>query len=637
MLDGIRKATANWLGKLIMAVVVGFLIVSFGIWGIGDIFRIYGRTTVAKVGATEIGVEQFRQTYNERLRVLGQQFKQPITPEMAHSLGLDRRLLGEMIAEAALDERAHQLKLNLPDAEIARQITNDPNFRGPSGQFDRFLFDAKIRNAGFSEPRYAAEQRKTALRREITLSVGVNMPAPKTAADAMNRYQNEERGIEYVLLEPSAAGDIPAPEPDVLAKYLEERKFRFRAPEYRKLVLLPVSADELVRGIEVSDDDARRVYDEHPDRFGSPERRQVKQIVFQKPEDASAAAERIAAGGAFAGVAAEFGKSEKDIVDLGLVTKAGMFDHALADAAFALPEGGTSAPIAGRFGTSLLNLVKIEPGHSKSFAEVAPEIKKEIALERAKPKMLDMHDKIEDERASGMRIDEVAKKLGLTSQIIEAVDRAGHGPDGQPVAGLPPGVDILSPAFLTDINVESDPVQLRNGGFVWYDVAAITPARDRSLDEVKDKVEAQWREDEVARRLSAKAAEIVDKLKAEGSFADVAAAAGLTVQPMWGLRRGRASGPISAPAADVIFRTAKGAPGSAEGNDPTQRIVFRVTNIKEPTFDAASPEGKRLIETLRRSLTEDLYAQYLTQLQADLGTSINEEQLRRAVGAGETN
>ncbi|HLN10490.1 MAG TPA: SurA N-terminal domain-containing protein, partial [Xanthobacteraceae bacterium] len=385
MLDGIRKATANWLGKLVMAVVVGFLIISFGIWGIGDIFRMYGRTTLAKVGSTEIGVEQFRQLYNDRLRALSQQLKRPITPDMARALGIDRRLLAEVISESALDERARQLGLNLADDEVARQITNDPNFRGPIGQFDRFLFDAKIRNAGYSEPRYAAEQRRVALRREIALTVSGQVAAPKTFADAMNRYQNEERGIEYVVLGPSAAGEVPAPAPEVLAKYFGERKARFRAPEFRKLVLLPISVDELARGIEVSDEDARRVYDDHPDRFGSPERRQIKQIVFQKADDAQAAAGRIAAGGTFAAVAAEFGKKEQDIIDLGLVTKAAVFDPAIADAAFALPEGATSAPIAGRFGTSLVTIVKIEPGRSQPFAEVAPQIKKEIALERAKP------------------------------------------------------------------------------------------------------------------------------------------------------------------------------------------------------------------------------------------------------------
>jgi len=63
MLRGMRKASSNWLGKTIMATVMGILIVSFGIWGIADIFRGFGRSTVAKVGHTEITTDQFRQIY----------------------------------------------------------------------------------------------------------------------------------------------------------------------------------------------------------------------------------------------------------------------------------------------------------------------------------------------------------------------------------------------------------------------------------------------------------------------------------------------------------------------------------------------------------------------------------------------
>jgi peptidyl-prolyl cis-trans isomerase D len=636
MLDGIRKATANWLGKLVMAVVVGFLIISFGIWGIGDIFRLTGRSTVAKVGSTEIGVEQFRQLYNERLRQLGQRMQRPITPDMARALGLDRRLLGEVIAEAALDEQARRLKLNLSDEEIARQITSDPNFRGPTGQFDRFTFDAKIRNAGFSEPRYASEQRRTALRRAIALTISGQMTAPTTAADVLNRYQNEERTIEYVLLEASAAGDIPEPTPDVLAKYFEERKARFRAPEYRKIVLLPLSGADLARTIEVSDADARRAFDDRPDRYGTPERRQVQQVVFAKPEEAKAAAERIAAGSTFAAVAAELGKKEQDIIDLGLVTKAAIFDRAVADAAFALAEGATSDPVAGRFGTSLVHVVKIAPGQSKSFEDVAADIKKEIAEQRAKPQVLDTHDKIEDERAGGMRLDEVARKLKLSSRTIEAVDRSGRDPEGRPIPDLP-GADLVSAAFSTDVNVEADPQQLPGGGFVWFDVAAITPSRERTFEEMKDKVEAQWRDEEVNRRLAAKAAELVDKLKSESPFADVAASAGVTAQTLWGLKRGRPSGPVSAAAIDAIFRTAKGAPGSAEGNGPAQRMVFRVTDVTDPTFDPASPDGKRLVESVRTSLADDLYGQFVAKLESELGTVINDDLLRRAVGGGDAN
>jgi len=76
-----RKASSNWLGKIIMATVMGVLIVSFGVWGIADIFRGFGQSTLAKVGHTEISTEQFRQIYTERLQQIGRQFGRPLTME----------------------------------------------------------------------------------------------------------------------------------------------------------------------------------------------------------------------------------------------------------------------------------------------------------------------------------------------------------------------------------------------------------------------------------------------------------------------------------------------------------------------------------------------------------------------------
>ncbi len=65
MLRGIRKASANWLGRIVMGVVMSVLAASFAVWGINDIFRGFGRSTVAKIGGTEIPIEQFRQTYTD--------------------------------------------------------------------------------------------------------------------------------------------------------------------------------------------------------------------------------------------------------------------------------------------------------------------------------------------------------------------------------------------------------------------------------------------------------------------------------------------------------------------------------------------------------------------------------------------
>src|SRR6201998_4969881 len=111
MLRGLRKASSNWLGKAVMSVAMGALIVSFGIWGIADIFRGFGQSTVAKVGSTEISINEFRQTYTDKLQQLGRQFGRPLTMDQARAFGLDRQTLQQTIAEAALDEEARRLGL----------------------------------------------------------------------------------------------------------------------------------------------------------------------------------------------------------------------------------------------------------------------------------------------------------------------------------------------------------------------------------------------------------------------------------------------------------------------------------------------------------------------------------------------
>jgi peptidyl-prolyl cis-trans isomerase D len=631
MLRGLRKASSSALGKGIMAGVVGFLILAFGVWGIGDIFRGYGRSTAAKIGDTEISIEQFRQEYNDRLQQIGRQLRRPITPAQARDLGIEAQIVGQLVAETAIDEKARKMGLRLSDAEVARSIMNDPGFRGPTGQFDRQRFEYAIRNAGYSEARYTAEQRKVSLRRELSLSIGADVPVPKTAALALERFENEQRAFDYVVLGPAQAGDVPAPTPEVLQKYFDERKALFRAPEYRKVVLLSVSPADVAATIEVSDADARRYYDDHRDRFGTPEKRRIQQIVFPNAEEAKSAAESLAKGQSFEALAAERGKKDTDI-DLGLVAKSELVDRAVADAAFALREGGVSAPVAGRFGTTLLHVVKIEPEKMKSFDEVAGDIRHDQAIERAKPAIQNLFDKVEDERASGLSLEEVGKKLKLNVRTIEAVDRSGRDPSGTPVADLPAGVDVVASAFATDVGVENDPVQTKDGGNIWYDVVGVTRSRERALDEVKDKVEAGWRADQIAERLAAKATDMVDKLKAGAPFAEVAAANGLKVESKSGVQRGRAADPLSSRAIDAVFRTAKGAPGSAEGKTATERDVFVVTDVTVPAFDAASAQGQRYTETLRRAITDELVGEYVKRLEGDLGTTINPDALNRIRG-----
>src|SRR5215211_4423046 len=86
MLRGLRQASSNWVGKVIMAAVVGCLVLSFAIWGIGDVFRGFARSTVATIGRTEITIGQFRQIYNDRLQQFGRQRGRQLTMDQARAL-----------------------------------------------------------------------------------------------------------------------------------------------------------------------------------------------------------------------------------------------------------------------------------------------------------------------------------------------------------------------------------------------------------------------------------------------------------------------------------------------------------------------------------------------------------------------
>jgi peptidyl-prolyl cis-trans isomerase D len=632
MLRGIHKASANWIGRVVMGVVLGLIAISFGIWGIGDIFRGFGTSTVAKVGGTEIRVENFRQMYQDRLQQIGRQLNRPILPDQARALGLDRQLLSEVISETALDERTRQLRLNLSDAEVGREITDAPSFKGITGQFDRTRFDAVLRNMGYSEARFVAEQRRLTLRQQLIGTIGGEPPMPKAALDAFNRFQNEERAIEYLALGPAQAGDIPDPTPETLAKYFEARKVVFRSPEYRKITLVTLTPDNLAAQIEVSDAELKKAYADRRARYETPERRHLKQIVFPTMEEAKVAADKLAQGTNFEALAAERGLKETDI-DLGTVAKSAVVDRDVANAAFALKADEVSGPVQGRFGIAVVKVESIEPGKTRPFEDVSAELKQDMQTERAKNEVTNVQEKVEDERLGGATLADAARKFKLSPNIIEAIDRNGKDAQGNPVPDLPQNVDVLAAAFGADVHGENEPLRIPNrGGYVWFDVDSIAPARDRSLDEVKGPVVARWRDDEIAARLKSKAGEILDKVKAGTAFAEVAAADSLKVEWRPGIKRDGTAPGLSAVAVIEVFKTPQDATGSAEGAGPTERIVFRVTEIKVPPLDAQAADGKRLDEALKSRSGEDLLAQYLAKLQNDLGVSVNAIALNQITG-----
>jgi peptidyl-prolyl cis-trans isomerase D len=618
MLRNINKASSTWLGKAIMAAVMGFLVISFAIWGIGDIFRGgFGQNSVASVGGTDISIEQFRQYYNDQLQRLSREARRVITPDQARAMGLGPRFLEQLIAQTTLDEEARKLRLGLSNEEIAGRIRSNPAFQGPNGQFDPVRFAQLIRDLGFTEPRFVAQQRSDMLRRQIAQTIGGDIQVPNAALTALNQFQNEKRDVDYVALGPAQAGHVPSPMPDEITKFYEEHKAEFRAPEYRKVTLLSLSPADVAKLSGISDADAEAYFEQHKDQYGKPEKRDVHQIVFPDAAQAKAALQEIAGGATFQQVAEKHGFKPSD-TDLGLVSKSQIIEPAMAEAAFSLPAEKVSEPIQGRFGTVLVMVSKIEPGENVTFEQVAPQIKQTLAEQRARGALGEMRDKVEDERASGATLAETANKLG-------------RDPKGQPIAALqnmPP--NLINSIFTSDVGVDNEPVALPTGGFVYFDVTGVTPTRERTLDEVKTEVEARWRAEQIAKTLTEQTDQMLAKLKAGTPLAQVASEHGLTVQKATGLQRNKPSPNTPPSLAQAVFNTAKDGFGVAEGANPTERYVFQVTQVTDPSADPI--QSAQLKTVLQNSYAEDLIGEYLTRLENDFGVTRNEAAMNQAIG-----
>jgi peptidyl-prolyl cis-trans isomerase D len=631
MLKSMRDSAQGWLGRVVMAILMSLIILSFAIWGIGDIFRGFGENNLAQVGRIEIGADTFRNAYQTELQRQQRMERRNITNEEAHQYGLDRQVLSRLVGEAALDDQVHGLGLAVSEESIRKAIMKDDNFKGMTGQFDRQNFDAFLRDEGFTEKSYVRQQRGVQTRHEIIDSLTSGLQLPKALLEAMHRFQTETRSVDYILIPTAAAGALPAPSQGELKRFFQENQTLYGIPEYRGLVILTVTPALIAKPDEVSDGDARTRYEEvKNERFGAPEKRTVEQILYSSEADAKAARAKIDAGKTFGDLLKEKNLTSKD-ASLGTVTRGALIDKSVADAAFSLKEGEVSAPVKAQFGTVIVRTGKIVASTVKPYSEVAGELKHEIALQRAQKDIDRLHDAIEDQRTSGKSLTEAAKSVGIEPRIIATIDAMGNDPQGVPAKDLVDATALMKAAFASDIGVDNDTLRVQGGGYQWFEVTRIDKARDKTFDEAKADVEKAWRDDQAGKSLLAKTAELTKKLDAGESLAAIAAAEGkLGIKHANDVRRAGSSS-LAGNVVTQIFNVPVHRAGSVESEDGG-RFLFQVADSVVPVFDAQAPEITNIIGDVKAGLKEDIIAQYLAKLESDIGVKLNAKSFAAATG-----
>lgn len=631
MLDAIGRHSKGFIGKIIMTIAMSLLILSFGIWGVGDILRGRVDTSVAHVGGVAISVDEYQTALQRQVEAMRESLGPDFDMTKARDLGIDRRVLDSIIRTTALDLGARDLGLTFPDDTLAKQIRDMPAFRGPFGGFDRDRFRAVLRQSGYSEERFLAALRGDGVRGQLLETVTGGISPPALMLNPLYSYLAEQRIARYLILPPDAAGQVPTPSTEELRVYYEDNKENYRAPEYRAFTYIVMTPEAIAPSIQVSEEDLRKQYEAHREQYGEPEKRTVLQLVFDTEEEARAARAEIDGGKSFAEIAKAQGHTVEDIrldnktrADLAIP----MGDKA-ADAAFNLADGAVSVPIEGRFGWLLLKVENVAPGYSLSFADARDQIHNDLAKDEAGGRVIDLANAVEDARASGASLEEAAKAAGVETITVSAIDAEGKDPEGKPIPSLADKPDILREVFSQDVNMDADMKPIGDGGYFVVRVNRITPADIRPLESIKKKVTDDYIRAERAHRLEALASRLAARVRRGASLAALAAEIGrapLTSDP---IQRGTANETFSRAAVDKLFSAKVGEAVWGPVGLGESMLLMQLTEVRKPNPQSDPAGYSSLRDEVTNALASDAELELSDALQEQFEVRVNDSMLEQ--------
>jgi peptidyl-prolyl cis-trans isomerase D len=625
MLQWMHRLSTSWVASLFM----GALALSFVVWGIADVFTGMSVSALATVGSTDISQDSFQRSYRNFLRSQGQQMGMEITPEMAQKMNLGNVALQQLVSRTAMDNLIGRMGLTTSDATLSASIRDVPGFKGPTGDFDHQRFLQVINQFGYNENDFLAEQRADMTRQQLTDTLERGFTFPDNYVKALYQFYTETRAADYVVVTPEAVGPIAPPGDQALAAYVKANPDKFSTPEYRQVEYAFIGPADVAKPGDVTDAMVADYYKAHQADYNVPEKRDIQQLEFANEAEATAARADLDKGKTFEQLAADRKIKPADL-SLGTLTKDMLTDQARGEAAFSLPAGQVSQPVKTALGGYvLLKVTKITPGASRSVDQAKDEIRKTLALQVASGKIDDMLNTFEDARSGGADIAAAAKKAGMQSSKLQAVDKTGSDPAGNAISGAPADPEFYEQVFAADVGDDKDPFAAKSGERYVIRVDGVTPPKVKPVDQVRAAAAAAWTADQRAQALVRKAAELAGKATADKSLANIAKEMKVPVQQSPLLTRATNDTTFSTDLVAKIFQSQPGqvveAPQGA-GN----YIVARVTGIAHS--NASGPEFASGRTQLSQSVGGDIAQSFADAARLREGVKVNEQMLQSALG-----
>lgn len=607
------QAIRTRAGSIIVKVLFGLLIVSFGFWGIYTRSPSFNEkspdTVIATVGDASIRAQDLQKSLEAAMQRLRAQTGGSITTEQIKQLGVLDGLLSQLVDRSLLDQETERLRLQISDDVVRATIYENPAFRGPDGRFDRMLFQQVLTMNGIGEDELVARVRREIPRSDLLQAVTAGVAGPADVASALHRYRNEKRVADIVAFPVASAGDVGQPSDADLTKFYDAHQEMFRAPEYRGFTVIGMDPATLAKTIEIPEDKLRKEYDERKDEFVTPERRNVEQILAPSEDKAKEAEAALAAGKDWKDVATQIAGQDPDTIDLGLMKREEL-PRLLADIAFELPLNKPSDPVKSPLGWHILRVTKIEAPTEQSFDQVKDQIQSELAHDEAVDRLEKLAGRIDDALAGGASMADTATKFGLTATTIPASDEAGNAPDGKPITLPIAANDALKTAFDTRAKETSRVEQTQDGAIFAVRVDQVTASLVRPLAEVKEQAVAAWQAEQKREKVTKEAETLASAVSGGKTLAAVAAEQKLTATTSPPLPRRPQQGSKVAPAlVGKLFSAQKGDTVTAE--DDSSAYVAQLTEIQAPEpaqGDAAKAQDGELANAIKLDMASEFTA-----------------------------
>jgi peptidyl-prolyl cis-trans isomerase D len=626
MLQAIRTRA----GGIIVKVLFGLLIVSFGFWGIYTKSPFFqdnsADAVVATVGDQDIHADAVQNSLQPTLEQLRSQLGGQLDQATIKKLGVVDAVVGQLVDRDLLAQEVAHLRLDLSDDVIRNAIMSNPAFIGSDGQFNRDQLNQVLTANRMTEDQLIARLRQDIPRGDLLQAVTAGVVVPRPVIDTLYRFRAETRVADVVSIPLSAAGTIPAPTDDQLTKFYQDNPDMFRAEEYRGFTVASLSVGDVTGDIKIDPDKLKTAYDDRKDEFQLPEERDVQQILAPSEDKAKAVETALAGGEDFQKAATGIAGQDPSTIDLGLV-KPDDLPKELADQAFSLPVDKPSEPIKTELGWHILRVTKIQPPQNLNFDQAKDQLEKELVAEGVADKLDHIANEADDALAGGASLADVAKKYGLKVTTVAETDASGRDSSGKPIQLPVDTKPVLKTVFETETNTTSRVEAIEDNAIFAVHVDKIVAPAVKPLADVKTQAITAWQAQQQQDAVKKEAGDLADAVKNGAPLAQAAAAKGLKVTTSPALSR-QATGAIPVPKAMIAKLFSAKIGDTLTGSDNGSAYVAQLKSINIPQ-STPDDQVKALTTEIGNSARYDVASEFTDSLKKRYPVTIHHDVIDR--------